>query len=90
VNAVSSQMNLIDVSAAVGTTAVIGVNSLLCGPKQRIQAGSSINSYLVDKIKGAAQIQGGCFMGLRMPRGRTPLTAADINTIAAWIDSGAN
>jgi hypothetical protein len=74
----------------VNVAAVVGTSSVDCPTKLRIQAGSSTTSYLVDKIRGASQTSGGCFMGLRMPRNQDPLTAEEINTIASWIDAGAN
>jgi hypothetical protein len=65
----------------------IGVPSVDCPTKMRIASGDSMHSYLVDKIRGAAQ-DGGCFAGLRMPRNLPPLSDSDIALIAAWIDAG--
>jgi hypothetical protein len=67
---------------------VIGAASSECAAKQRIHAGSSVTSYLIDKVMGAAQ-DGGCFSGAQMPFGGPPLAPADIATIASWIDHGA-
>jgi hypothetical protein len=40
-------------------------------------------SYVVHKIEGTS------ICGMRMPRGRTPLSAGDITTIRTWIAEGA-
>jgi hypothetical protein len=56
----------------------------------RIAAGSPQTSYLLDKLRGSSQAAGGCFSGVRMPRGRAALSAANINTIVSWIQAGAN
>lgn len=50
----------------------------------RINPGNPDNSYLVNKIEGASDI-----VGERMPRGRDPLSAEQINTIREWITEGA-
>jgi hypothetical protein len=69
--------------------AVVGAAAVECPDKQRITAGDSGISYLVDKIMGHAQ-NGGCFSGQRMPAGgNPPLSDEEIATIAAWIDAGA-
>jgi mono/diheme cytochrome c family protein len=49
-----------------------------------IQPGSSATSPIVDKISNAQPQH-----GLRMPRGGTPLTTAQITLIKNWIDEGA-
>jgi hypothetical protein len=74
-------LSLVDVHAVVGAPAVG------CAQKLRIASGASAQSYLVDKILGAAQ-DGGCFSGKQMPLGKPALSAADITTIKSWIDSG--
>jgi pectin methylesterase-like acyl-CoA thioesterase len=76
-------LSLTDVTTVVGTAA------RECTAKLRIAAGDSLHSYLVDKVLGASQAPGGCFAGLRMPRGGPALASTDIATIAAWIDGGA-
>jgi len=75
-------LNLVDIKTAVGASAVG------CASKVRITAGQATQSYLVDKILGAAQ-DGGCFSGRQMPLNKPPLAATDIATISAWIDAGA-
>jgi phospholipase C len=67
--------------------AQIGVAAVECPGKLRIASGDSAHSYVIDKIKGAAQ-DGGCFSGNRMPLGGPALSADDIATFAAWIDLG--
>jgi hypothetical protein len=71
--------------------AVVGTASLRCTAKVRIVVNSASTSYLVDKILGASQVSGGCFMGQQMPLGGPPfLSAADMNTIIGWINAGAH
>lgn len=50
----------------------------------RINPGNADDSYLVRKIRGTPGIGGS-----RMPLGRPPLTAAQINTIVIWVNEGA-
>jgi hypothetical protein len=52
-----------------------------------VKPGSSAQSYLFHKVKGTqASVGGG---GSTMPKGGSPLTAAQIATIKSWIDAGA-
>lgn len=50
----------------------------------RVEPGNPDDSYLVRKIEGGPNI-----VGERMPRGRPPLTDAQIQRIRAWIEDGA-
>lgn len=49
-----------------------------------VRPGDAENSYLIHKLEGREGIE-----GKQMPLGASPLTAADIAVIKAWIDSGA-
>lgn len=53
--------------------------------KVRVVPGDSASSYIIEKLTTDPPQA-----GERMPRGRDPLSDADIATIAAWIDDGAN
>ncbi len=64
-----------------------GVAAAGCAQKLRIVSGNAAQSYLVDKLLGAAQ-DGGCFSGRQMPLGRPALAAADLATITNWINAG--
>jgi hypothetical protein len=75
-------LSLVDVRAVVGAAAVE------CPLKLRIAPGNAAQSYLVDKILGAAQ-DAGCFSGRQMPLRQPPLAASDISVIASWINAGA-
>ena len=75
-------LDLTDVKTAVGVAAAG------CAAKLRIAPGQAAQSYLVDKLLGAAQ-DGGCFSGRQMPLNMPPLSASDIGVIRAWIDAGA-
>lgn len=50
----------------------------------RVIPGDANNSYLVQKVEGAADI-----VGLRMPRNQPPLSDAQILLIRQWIAAGA-
>ena len=66
----------------------VGVASGGCTAKLRIAPGHAAQSYIVDKIVGAAQ-DGGCFSGKQMPLNKPALAPSDIAIISAWIDAGA-
>jgi len=78
----SRGLSLVDIKTSVGVAAAG------CPAKLRIAPGQSAHSYIVDKIKGAAQ-DGGCFSGRQMPLNKPALAASDIAIISAWIDAGA-
>jgi len=83
-----SGSNLPGVMDLTPITNQIGVASIQCSNKQRINPGHPELSYLVDKVLGASQSGGGCFMGQRMPFNGPPfLTSAEIATIQGWIAS---
>jgi len=78
----SRGLSLVDIKSSIGVVAAG------CSGKLRIAPGQSAHSYIVDKIKGAAQ-DGGCFSGRQMPLNRPALAASEIAIISAWIDAGA-
>jgi hypothetical protein len=78
----SRGLSLVDIKTSIGVAAAG------CATKLRIAPGQSAHSYIVDKIKGAAQ-DGACFSGRQMPLNRPALASSDIATISAWIDAGA-
>jgi hypothetical protein len=51
---------------------------------ERILPGDAANSYLFQKVTGAAGIAGS-----RMPKGGSPLPPADIELLRQWINAGA-
>jgi len=51
--------------------------------RRMVVPGDSAASYVVHKLEGTSPC------GVRMPRGRTPLSAAQMTTIRTWIDEGA-
>ena len=72
-------------SASVAHTNLVGAGSSQCGPgRARVVAGSPETSYLINKLTDVDMCA-----GLPMPRGRDPLTAAQIELIRAWIAGGA-
>lgn len=66
--------NLVDVDATSGNNNV------------RVVTGDAGNSFLLDKLNG--DLMG--MEGAQMPLNGMPLVQEDIDTIAAWIDGGAN
>ncbi|MDH5671443.1 MAG: hypothetical protein OEZ06_04790 [Myxococcales bacterium] len=72
-------------SAATAYSQLVGAASTQCTNRTRVVAGDAAASYLVNKLSGVDM----CF-GSRMPKGGTPLSAADMAIITAWIESGAN
>jgi len=62
---------------------IVDVASIESGLK-RVNPSDPDNSYLVQKIEGAAGIA-----GVRMPAGGSPLTQAQIDEVRAWIAAGA-
>jgi uncharacterized protein (TIGR03118 family) len=63
---------------------LVGVASEEMPAVQRVKAGDSANSYVVQKLEGAAGISGS-----RMPLGGPFLDQATIDKVKSWIDSGA-
>ena len=52
-----------------------------CSTRTRVIPGDAGTSYLIAKLRGAADI-----CGTQMPRNRPPLPESDIATISAWIE----
>ena len=72
----------LDLSEEVFVANLVGVKSAEAPQFLRVKPGDAQNSYLVKKIRGAADIKGD-----RMPRSGKPLSAAEMATIEAWINS---
>ncbi len=75
-------MDLTSATATFGS--VVGVASLEAPALQRVKAADPDNSYLVQKIEGAATI-----VGDRMPVGGPFLDQPTIDAIRLWISAGA-
>ena len=73
-----------DLSAGQSFSNIVGVRSMERPDLFRIAPGDPDNSYLVQKIMGAPDI-----VGARMPLGRAPLSAEQINLIREWVAEGA-
>lgn len=75
----------LDLTASEAYAALVGVNSTQCDPAIPLVApGNSSGSYLMNKLLG----QDMC-TGTLMPKGAQSLTQSQIDTIGAWICSGA-
>lgn len=70
-------------SASTGYGELVGVSSSQCTSKKLVVANDVANSYLYNKVTGV----GLCF-GTKMPKGGG-LTAAELDTVRLWIESGA-
>lgn len=65
---------------------LVDVDSEQCPGVKRVAPGAPDASYLMSKLRG----EGPCFLGSRMPSvPNAPLSAADMETIRAWIAQGA-
>ena len=73
-------MNLSNPASA--QAALVGVPANECDNRLRVAPGSADDSYLINKLTGV-----GLCAGERMPRGGAPLSAAQIETFRAWINS---
>jgi len=80
----SSLPGVMDLREGRAFSNLVGVRSIERPDLVRIAPGDPDNSYLMLKITGAAGI-----VGARMPLGRSPLSDANIQTIRAWIEAGA-
>lgn len=63
---------------------LVGVASVEVPTLNRVEPGNPDDSYLVRKLEGTPGI-----VGLQMPRGRDPLSAAQVQSIRDWIEAGA-
>ncbi|MBI3186879.1 MAG: Ig-like domain-containing protein [Gammaproteobacteria bacterium] len=63
---------------------LVGVTSQQVPTLLRVSPGNANNSYLIQKLEGAAGITGS-----QMPRGGTPLPQTTIDIIRQWINAGA-
>ena len=72
-----------DLSAGMTYPSTVGIDATELSGFKRVAPGNAADSYLYMKIAGDPRIAGD-----RMPFGGT-LTAAEIDTVRAWIDAGA-
>ncbi len=63
------------------------VSSQQCGSLKLVVPNAPNESYLIDKLVG--NNPGGCFVGLRMPKLASALSAAEIQAFRDWIANGA-
>jgi len=64
--------------------AIVNVASSSCTGRLRVAPGSAPNSYLMNKLTGFDMCS-----GTAMPKTGSSLSAAELNTISAWICVGA-
>lgn len=67
-------------SATVAQSMLVGVAASQCGERTRVVPGAPNSSYLINKLTGVDMCG-----GQRMPRGGTPLSNTQMDTIRAWI-----
>ena len=76
----------IDLSSASSAHAtLVGIPSPTCSGLSIVAPFAPRQSYLLQKLRG----HGTCFSGWSMPEQTTPLTAAQIDLVSAWIGKGA-
>ncbi len=80
----SSPQQGLNLSRGQARANIVGVRSNQRPNLLRVEPGNPDGSYLFQKITGAAGI-----LGERMPRGRPPLSAEQIDAIRQWIADGA-
>lgn len=86
-HAASSPQQGQNLSAGQAYANIVNVQSMEVPTLLRVKPGAPDESYLVHKIQGTQGTVGGT--GGQMPLGGTPLSAAQIATIRAWITAGA-
>ena len=72
-------------SASAGYAALVNVASVQCTTKLRVKANDLAGSYLMNKLLGT-----GMCVGSQMPKAGVSLTQAELDTIRAWISTGAS
>jgi len=72
-------------STKLAHAALVGVPSTQCNGLSLAEPHEPNASYLLQKLRG----HGSCFIGWQMPEQATPLTAAQIDLVSAWIGKGA-
>jgi hypothetical protein len=80
----SSPKANLDLSSGKAYGQLVGVPSTVCSSLNRVQAGSTANSYLVHKVEGS----GSCFTGNKMPPSGG-MSSTQLTTIKSWISAGA-
>jgi hypothetical protein len=71
----------LDLSSASALQAdLVDVASSQCTGRRRVLPGDPAQSYLINKLTGV-----GMCAGSQMPKGKPALSAADIDTVRAWI-----
>jgi hypothetical protein len=71
-------------TATVGYAQLVNIASSQCTSRKRVQPNDVAASYLMNKLTGS----GMCF-GSAMPKAGGGLTAAELDTVRAWILSNA-
>jgi len=80
----SSLPGVQNLTAGSTYASIVNVASIEVPSLERVAPGNSANSYVVQKLEGAASIT-----GVRMPKGGPYLDAGTIALVKAWIDAGA-
>jgi hypothetical protein len=71
-------------SASIAYDELVGVASNQCSDRLLVEPGAPLSSYLVHKITGEQLCSGS-----KMPKAGSGLSAPEIDTLRAWIGSGA-
>lgn len=76
----------LDLTPGRAAATLIGVPSAQVAGLARVQPGNPDDSYLLIKLRGDSRMAVGT---ARMPSGRPPLPAEQLETIRRWIEAGA-
>lgn len=76
----------LDLTASAGYAELVGVASTECGSVQLVAPNQPSASYLVHKLQGSGT---GCFVGTKMPKPPSAITATQVQKIRDWIQLGA-
>lgn len=80
---------MLDLSTATASfSALVNKASVQCPTDPRVVPSSPAKSYLMWKLNGMAPM-GGCYKGVQMPKGASPLSTAQLATVNDWIAAGA-
>lgn len=83
----ATQASALDLTLGKAHRQLVGVKSkhTACASFDRVVPGSPTTSFLIFKLQG----NGACFAGVRMPKGKPALQAAELQLVRDWISDGA-
>jgi len=76
---------ILELGEAHGSLVGVPSKHNACASFDRVVPGSPTTSFLIFKLQG----NGACFAGVRMPKGASALSAADLQRVRDWVSEGA-